>query len=102
MNGTEQYDRPLAVADGVYWVGFHEERTNFHCNPYLILAGVMGGVVFLAGLFPFPNPLAAFIVQIIIGILVYACLCRMFRLEAFMNAVEGCRTKAWLKGTTFV
>jgi len=39
MNGTEQYDRPLAVADGIYWVGFHEEQTNFHCNPYLILAG---------------------------------------------------------------
>jgi hypothetical protein len=39
MNGPEQYDRPLAVADGVYWVGFHEEQTNFHCNPYLVLAG---------------------------------------------------------------
>lgn len=69
---------------------------------YLIMAGIMGGVVFLTGLFPFPNPLAAFIVQIIIGILVYACLCRMFRLEAFMSALEGCRMKAWLKGNTFV
>lgn len=32
-----RYDRPIAIADGVYWVGFHDERADLHCNPYLVV-----------------------------------------------------------------
>ncbi|MBI4633459.1 MAG: MBL fold metallo-hydrolase [Deltaproteobacteria bacterium] len=39
MNDARQYDRPIAIADGIYWVGFYEEDSNFHCNPYLIIEG---------------------------------------------------------------
>jgi flavorubredoxin len=33
------YDRPIQIADNIYWVGFHELKSNFHCNPYLIMEG---------------------------------------------------------------
>lgn len=36
---NRQYDRPVEIADRVYWVGFHEQTSNFHCNPYLIVEG---------------------------------------------------------------
>jgi len=39
MKTTREYDRPIKVADGIYWVGFYEEQTNLHCNPYLITEG---------------------------------------------------------------
>ncbi|MFA6413011.1 MAG: MBL fold metallo-hydrolase [Syntrophales bacterium] len=39
LNSHRGYDRPIEVADNIYWVGFHEERSNLHCNPYLIVAG---------------------------------------------------------------
>jgi len=37
MNHDHAYDRPIPIAEGIYWVGFYEERTNLHCNPYLII-----------------------------------------------------------------
>ena len=60
---------------------------------YLIVAGIMGGIVFLAGLLPYPTPLTALIVQTSTGILTYVCLCRMFRLEALMDALDAGRTE---------
>jgi len=39
MNDSMKYDRPIRIADGIYWVGFYEQTTNFHCNPYLIIEG---------------------------------------------------------------
>lgn len=39
MDSNEQYGRPVPLAEGVYWVGFHEEETNFHSNPYLLVEG---------------------------------------------------------------
>lgn len=39
MNEQTKYERPIAVAEGIYWIGFHEESTNFHCNPYLMVEG---------------------------------------------------------------
>jgi O-antigen/teichoic acid export membrane protein len=53
--------------------------------PYLIMAVVMGMVVFGAGLLPFPNHWSMLLVQIATGIIVYLCLCRLFRLTAFME-----------------
>ena len=34
-----EYDNPIEIADGVYWVGFWDEHSRLHCNPYLIIDG---------------------------------------------------------------
>ena len=39
MNHEKSYDRPIEIAENIYWVGFHERTSNFHCNPYLIVEG---------------------------------------------------------------
>lgn len=31
--------KAVEIAEGVYWVGFHDEAAGFHCNPYLIVDG---------------------------------------------------------------
>ncbi|MBP6941300.1 MAG: MBL fold metallo-hydrolase [Syntrophorhabdaceae bacterium] len=36
-NNLKEYDRPIQIAEGIYWVGFYDESTNLHCNPYLIV-----------------------------------------------------------------
>ncbi|MFC1551602.1 MBL fold metallo-hydrolase [Candidatus Latescibacterota bacterium] len=33
------YDRPIQIAEGVYWVGFYDREAKLHCNPYLIIEG---------------------------------------------------------------
>ncbi len=43
MNGSEasppdeREDRPLRVADGIYWVGYSDEDERLRCNPYLVV-----------------------------------------------------------------
>lgn len=37
MNQRIKYDRPVTIAEGISWIGFCEEATNFHCNPYLVV-----------------------------------------------------------------
>jgi flavorubredoxin len=34
---SKRYDRPVEIADHVFWVGFHDQTSNFHCNPYLVV-----------------------------------------------------------------
>ncbi len=48
MNTQHGYDRPMEIAEAIYWVGFHEKQSNFHCNPYLIVTGDQA-VLFDAG-----------------------------------------------------
>lgn len=38
MEQDRQYDRPIKIADGIFWVGFFEQESNLHCNPYLLTA----------------------------------------------------------------
>lgn len=33
------YDEPVEIAEGIYWVGFWDEHSKLHCNPYLIIEG---------------------------------------------------------------
>lgn len=33
------YDEPIEIAEGIYWVGFVDEEAGLHCNPYLIIEG---------------------------------------------------------------
>lgn len=37
MNNSEKIDFPVQVAEGIYWVGSHEQGTHLYCNPYLIV-----------------------------------------------------------------
>ena len=37
INDHKGYDRPVEIAKGIFWVGFHERRSNLHCNPYLMI-----------------------------------------------------------------
>lgn len=42
MNTTEEsldYSRPVQIAEGIYWVGFHDLQSGLHCNPYLVVEG---------------------------------------------------------------
>ena len=39
MNGELNYQEYIEIADGVYWVGFLDEKGGLHCNPYLIVDG---------------------------------------------------------------
>ena len=52
---------------------------------YLIMAALMGLMVYAAGLLPFRNLWSMLLVQITIGIVIYVGLCRLFRLSAFMG-----------------
>jgi len=40
----QQYERPVEIADRVFWVGFHDATSNLHCNPYLVVEGGSSGV----------------------------------------------------------
>ena len=33
------YERPVKIAEDVWWVGFFDHDTGLHCNPYLIMDG---------------------------------------------------------------
>ena len=52
---------------------------------YLIMAVLMGMAVYAVGLLPFPNHWSLLLVQMILGSAMYICLCRLFRLSAFME-----------------
>jgi flavorubredoxin len=39
INNHKGYGRPIEIAEKIYWVGFHERRSNLHCNPYLMVEG---------------------------------------------------------------
>lgn len=30
---------PVQIADGIYWIGFHDKEAGLHCNPYLLIDG---------------------------------------------------------------
>lgn len=33
------YERPVQIADGIYWIGFYDKPSGLHCNPYIIIDG---------------------------------------------------------------
>lgn len=47
MKDPDKIDCPVKVADGIYWVGSHDEETHLYCNPYLIV--VEGRAVLIDG-----------------------------------------------------
>lgn len=67
-------------------------------SPYLAMSAVMAGSVHGIGFLPFPNNLCLLVAQIISGGLIYALLCRLFRLAAFMEIWHVGRNKLSLLG----
>ncbi len=39
------YDHPIRIAEGVWWIGYCDEASGLHCNPYLIVSGEEAVVV---------------------------------------------------------
>ncbi|MBF0159503.1 MAG: MBL fold metallo-hydrolase [Magnetococcales bacterium] len=39
LNQNLDYDKPVKLAEGVYWVGFNDTQSRLHSNPYLIHDG---------------------------------------------------------------
>lgn len=39
IDETLNYNEPIEIAEGVYWVGFADADAGLHCNPYLIVDG---------------------------------------------------------------
>jgi len=39
MNNNLDYNEYVEIAEGIYWVGFYDEKAGLHCNPYLIVDG---------------------------------------------------------------
>lgn len=31
------YENPVEIAEGIYWIGFYDLESGLHCNPYLIV-----------------------------------------------------------------
>jgi flavorubredoxin len=31
------YENPVEIASGIYWVGFYDQQSGLHCNPYLVI-----------------------------------------------------------------
>jgi teichuronic acid exporter len=74
-------------------IGYRPREQLRDLFPSLTMAVLMGMAVFAVGLLAFPNYWLRLLVQISIGIVTYTCLCRMFRLTAFME----CWQVGWSK-----
>lgn len=45
LNNNIDLQRPVKLADDVYWVGFFDEESGIQCNPYLIVDGEEGVLI---------------------------------------------------------
>ncbi len=36
-NKDIDYENPVEIGEGIYWVGFYDVESGLHCNPYLII-----------------------------------------------------------------
>jgi O-antigen/teichoic acid export membrane protein len=62
-------------------------------SPYLISSAIMGIMVYAVGSLPLVSHWLMLLAQITLGIVVYLCLCRLFRLAAFMEIWQTGWTK---------
>jgi len=67
--------------------------------PYVIISGVMGISIYALDLLPFSDYWSMLLSKIVTGIAVYTVLCRLFRLEAFMELWTVCCNKMALLRT---
>lgn len=74
-------------------IGYNIREQIRDVSPYLATSAVMAAAVHGIGLLPFPNNLSLLVAQIISGASIYALLCRLFRLAAFMEVWHMGRSK---------
>lgn len=55
MNEKLDYQRPIEIGKGVFWIGFCDSETGLHCNPYLIIDGEESVVIDGGSRPDFPN-----------------------------------------------
>jgi hypothetical protein len=73
-------------------VGYSLKEQLLDLFPYLAAAAVMGGAVLAAGLLPW-GLYWSLLLQVLAGVVVYALVCRVFRLDAFMKIWEAAWTR---------
>ena len=79
-------------------VGYPIQEQLHDLLPYLIMSLLMGIAVYGVGLLPFGNHWSMLLVQTGVGTAMYVCLCRRFRLTAFMEIWKaGCNRVALLR-----
>lgn len=66
-------------------ISYPIKEQMFDLFPYLIMASLMGVAVYAAGLPQFVHHWSLLLVQITTGMVAYVLLCRVFRLQAFME-----------------
>jgi hypothetical protein len=66
-------------------ISYPIKEQMFDLFPYLIMASLMGVAVYAAGLLQFAHHWSLLLVQITTGMAVYVLLCRIFRLQTFME-----------------
>jgi O-antigen/teichoic acid export membrane protein len=66
-------------------IGYPIKEQLADLSSYLIMAIVMGLAVYIVGHVPLPNLWSLLLVQITAGFIVYICLCRLFKLPAFLE-----------------
>jgi O-antigen/teichoic acid export membrane protein len=85
-----------------FLIGYPLREQLYDSVSYLILAVIMGIVVYAAGILPFSNNYSMLLVQVATGGAVYVFLCRFFRLPIFMEIWEASwnkiRTSGFKKG----
>jgi teichuronic acid exporter len=74
-------------------IGYSIREQLRDLSSYLIMAVLMGTGVYLVGFVPFPNLWSRLLIQISAGTVIYVLLCRLFRLEAFMEIWEAGRDR---------
>lgn len=68
-----------------FLVGYSLREQLCDMAPYLVVSVLMGIGAYAVGLMPFPNYWVMLAVQVVFGIGTYLSLCRLFRLEVFME-----------------
>lgn len=69
-------------------IGYSSREQIKDSLPYLLNATLMGGLVLLIPRFVVLDYLPLLVLQVISGVLIYAALCRWFKLRAYMEAVS--------------
>jgi O-antigen/teichoic acid export membrane protein len=74
-------------------IGYSIREQLRDLSTYLIMAALMGAAVYVTGLPSFPNHLSMLLTQIIVGVVFYVFLFRLFRPAAFMEVWQEGRSK---------
>ncbi|HLE57285.1 MAG TPA: lipopolysaccharide biosynthesis protein [Rhodothermia bacterium] len=72
-------------------VGYPFRQQLLDLLPYFIASLAMGAAVYLVGLAPFTDHWSLFAAQLAVGIASYLCLCRAFRLSAYVDVWSAVR-----------